>query len=71
MIQIKIFVGTLSEIEAAFNAFAPGIVQGAQLNCGPCVAAPDGSWFKEVMMQLPVRDNGKIAIPQMEVPRGR
>ena len=77
MIQYKVFVGTIAEIEAAFNAWAAALVQGVNVNAGPLTplipgsveSAADRQWLKEVMYILPQRSNGNIAVPEFD-PRG-
>lgn len=73
MIQYKVFVGTIAEIEAALNAFCAGLPTGANVNMGALTRNDDvGLWYKEIMYVLPQRSNNGIAVPQMrEVPRGR
>ena len=77
MIQLKIFTGTIAEIESAFNAWSASLMQGTNINSGPLVlvgnpdhAAIEKVFMKEVLYVLPVRDNGKIAVPQFQPPRG-
>lgn len=77
MIQYKVFVGTIAELEQAFNAWAASLVPGANVNTGPLTPmipgsvedAADRQWFKEVMYVLPVRGNG-IAVPAPAIHRG-
>ncbi len=79
MIQYKVFTGTIAEIEAALNAFCAGLPSGVNVNMGPLTPQIPGSvegadsrqWIKETMYVLPLRNNGTIAVPSMEVPRGR
>ena len=61
MVQIRIFVGTIEEIEKAFNGWAASLREGTNVQASPLTAAGDG-WIKEVMYLLPLRSNG-IAVP--------
>ena len=73
MIQYKVFVGTIAEIESAFNGWAASLAQGANVNAGPLthLDEPGGvdRWLKEVMYVLPQRPTNGIAVPQTAIPR--
>ena len=69
MIQYRVFTGTVTEIEAAVNAWAASLARGASINAGPLTRDGDG-YFKEFIYQLPERSNGRLAVPQTAIPRG-
>ena len=67
MIQYKVCVGTIEEIERAFNGWVAALMPGVNVNSGPLTRIEGDQWFKECIYVLPVRGNG-LAMPTNAVP---
>lgn len=72
MIQYKVFMGTLEEIERALNAWAASLPLGTNMNHNPLtrISETTDRWFKEILYVLPARPNG-LAVAQRAPRRGR
>ncbi len=67
MIQLKIFQGTIEEIELAFNVWARGLAQVSTLNSGQLTHVEGDQWIKEVVYQIApaAPSNGIVPVPRM------
>ena len=52
--QLKIFTGSVQDIERDFNAWANTLKPGTAMQCSTVVRDPDGGYLKEVLFNEPV-----------------